>query len=71
MWLKGLISELLGEISEPIIHCDSQSALVLSKNPLYHDKTKHVDLVNKNEVILKKVATDVNPADMLQNPFQV
>lgn len=44
VWLKGLISNFFGDISEPIIHCDSHSALALSKNFLYHDQTKHVML---------------------------
>lgn len=26
------------------IHCDSQSALALSKNPTFHDRLKYIDV---------------------------
>lgn len=44
VWLKGIVSEMLGEKLEVRIHCDSQSALSLSKNPSFHDRTKHIDI---------------------------
>lgn len=44
LWLKGLISEL--GISQKVvdIHCDSSSAIYLSRNPAHHEKTKHIDI---------------------------
>ena len=27
-----------------IVHCDSQSAIDLSKNTMYHARTKHIDV---------------------------
>ncbi|KAH9743535.1 hypothetical protein KPL70_003339 [Citrus sinensis] len=44
LWLKGLISEL--GIPQKIvdIHCDSSSAIYLSRNPAHHEKTKHIDI---------------------------
>ena len=46
LWLRDLISELLQlkELKTTIIHYDSQSAMSLSKNQVYHDRTKHVDI---------------------------
>ncbi|CAA0830979.1 Uncharacterized mitochondrial protein AtMg00810 [Striga hermonthica] len=55
------------------IHCDSQSALDLSKNAMYHSRTKHIDVrnhwlrqvVEEQQFKLKKIHTDENPADMM------
>lgn len=43
-WLKGLLTEI-GFINEVFrILTDNQSAIHLSKNHVYHDKTKYVDI---------------------------
>nr|XP_010908371.1 uncharacterized protein LOC105034787 [Elaeis guineensis] len=55
------------------VHCDSQSALLLAQNSVYHAKTKHIDiryhqireLMEDGEVELIKVHTKENPADAL------
>ncbi|KAM7464831.1 hypothetical protein LguiB_012393 [Lonicera macranthoides] len=59
-----------------LLRCDSQSALYLAKNQVYHARTKHIDVryhrvrdwVNSGEVVLEKVNTDENAADMLTKP---
>ena len=44
MWLKGLVSELLGlEVKAALLY-DSQSAIHLSKNQAHHERTKHIDV---------------------------
>ena len=42
MWLKDLVSKLfqVKKLKTTIIHCDNQSAVSLSKNHVYHDRTK-------------------------------
>ncbi|KAK9067203.1 hypothetical protein SSX86_014529 [Deinandra increscens subsp. villosa] len=73
LWLSRLIAELGVKLVKTVVFCDSQSAVHLSKNTGYHDKTKHVlvkwhfvrDIVNSKEVVVEKVHTDLNPADML------
>ena len=55
-----------------MLYSDSQSAIQLCKNPVFHDRTKQIDVrfhfirdvVEKGEVLLQKVHTDHNPADM-------
>ncbi|CAA0806720.1 Unknown protein, partial [Striga hermonthica] len=55
------------------IHCDSQSALDLSKNAMYHSRTKHIDVryhwlrqaVEDQQFKLEKIHTDENFADVM------
>jgi len=44
-WLVKLLSELGVSQSQPVtLHCDNQSALQIAKNPVFHERTKHIDL---------------------------
>ena len=56
----------------PSLHCDSQSAIMLAKNPVFHQKTKHIDVkyhfirevLDDKLLELVKIHTDDNPADL-------
>jgi hypothetical protein len=60
-------------INTKVLYTDSQSAIELSKNPLYHARTKHIDITyhftrNKiinNEIELKYCSTNILLADGL------
>ncbi|CAH9088439.1 unnamed protein product [Cuscuta epithymum] len=73
LWLKRFLQELGLEQGEYVIFCDSQSALDLSKNSMYHARTKHIDVryhwlrnvIEEKLMKLKKVHTNKNGADML------
>ncbi|KAL3623658.1 hypothetical protein CASFOL_032474 [Castilleja foliolosa] len=73
IWLRGFVNELLNVDEIITVHCDNQSALHLAKNPIFHERSKHIDVrlhfirevVSRNEVLLEKIRTDENPADML------
>ncbi|GAA0152798.1 transmembrane signal receptor [Lithospermum erythrorhizon] len=42
-WFKGLLHSLGISHSHPIhLHCDSQSALHIAQNPVFHERTKHI-----------------------------
>ena len=44
-WLSRLLHELTVEDITPIpLKCDSQAAIYIAKNPVYHDRTKHIEL---------------------------
>jgi len=44
-WLVRLLSELGVPHTQPVtLHCDSQSALQLAKNPVFHERTKHIEV---------------------------
>eukprot|EP00253_Pinus_taeda_P010757 PITA_10757 len=45
VWLRKLFSELFGHVLNTIvILCDNQSGIRLSKNPVFHDCSKHIDI---------------------------
>lgn len=79
LWLSGLTEELGYQQAEVSVGCDSQSAICLAKNNVFHDRTKHVtvskhvalkmsfvrEMIDTEEVKVQKVSTKENPADML------
>ncbi|KAG8502990.1 hypothetical protein CXB51_000989 [Gossypium anomalum] len=44
IWLKGLFSELNEDLQISTIFCDSQSAIFLTKDEMFHERTKHIDV---------------------------
>uniref|UniRef100_A0A2N9FNK6 Integrase catalytic domain-containing protein n=1 Tax=Fagus sylvatica TaxID=28930 RepID=A0A2N9FNK6_FAGSY len=73
LWMKRFLQDLGLKQDEYVVHCDSQSALDLSKNSTYHSRMKHIDvryhwlrlIVDQQLMQLRKIHTDKNPADML------
>ena len=57
--------------------CNSQSALFLTKDQMFHERTKHIDVhyhfvqdvVTRGDVIMENVSTHDNPTDMLTKSF--
>ena len=44
-WLVRLLEELGVSTLKPItLHCDNQSAIYIAKNPVFHDRTKHIEV---------------------------
>ena len=79
LWLRGFVSELGFEPKTVEINCDSQSAIHLSKNSVFHERTKHIDVklhfvrdvIFDNLVEVRKILTNLNPADMLTKVIPV
>ena len=44
LWMTGLVRELGVEQDGVKLHCDSQSAIYLAKNQVYHARTKPIDV---------------------------
>ena len=44
MWLKGILNELWMDHKTVEVFCANQSALQLIKNPVFHERTKHIDV---------------------------
>ncbi|CAA7016274.1 unnamed protein product [Microthlaspi erraticum] len=73
IWLKGLLADFGLKHGAVKVWCDSQSAICLSKNNVFHERTKHIavkyhfirDVIEDGEVEVLKVHTSRNPADIL------
>ena len=45
MWIRRLLSELGVTVEKPMkLFCDYQAAIRIAKNPVHHDKTKHIEI---------------------------
>ena len=77
LWLVGLVKELGIQEDGVQLHRDSQSAIFLAKNQVYHARTKHIyvrfhkimELLSYGELFLEKIHTSENAADMLTKPI--
>nr|CAD40363.2 OSJNBa0093P23.9 [Oryza sativa Japonica Group] len=73
LWLRGLYTELCGVTSCINIFCDSQSAIYLTEDQMFHERTKHIDVryhfirgvIAEGDVKVCKISTHDNPADMM------
>ena len=80
LWLKRFINDLgLKEytISTIPLHVDNKSAIALIKNPVDHQRTKHIDarhhfirdVVEEGHVTVKWISGKDNVADMFTKPL--
>ena len=45
IWLRKLLVVLFGQkVETTVIHCDNQSCIKLSENPMFHDRSIHIDI---------------------------
>jgi len=60
-----------------VILCDNQSGIRLLENPVFHDRTKHIDIryhyirdmVQRGAIRLHHIGTDEQVADILTKPL--
>ena len=77
LWLKQQLRDYEINISEVPIFCDSSSAIAITQNPVLHTRCKHVDErhhfirdhVEKKNVAIVKIHTDIQRADILTKPL--
>lgn len=74
VWLGNLLSQITDVKCFPIeIFVDNRSAIDLAKNPVFHGRSKHIDIryhfirgcVERGEIIIKHVNTGEQRADVL------
>ena len=74
VWLARLLSELDRKEAEAVgLMVDNKAAIALSKNPVFHDRSKHIDtyfhyirdLVEDRSVEVDHIATEEQLADIL------
>ena len=78
VWLWKLLSNLFDTSLEPVvIHCDNQSCIKISNNPVFHDRSKHMemryhylcDMVQQRAISLRYIPTDEKTADVFIKPL--
>jgi hypothetical protein len=78
VWLRKILGYLFGHVLDStIIHCDKQSCVKLSDNPVFHDKSKHNeikyhyirDMVQRKAVLMQYLPTDEQVADVITKPI--
>jgi hypothetical protein len=74
IWLRNLLVGLFGhELRPTMIHCDNQSCIKFSENPIFHDRSKHIEIryhfirdwVQRGVVQLEYIPIDEQIADIL------
>ncbi|KAL8145756.1 hypothetical protein AgCh_003778 [Apium graveolens] len=74
IWLRKLLSQVTDEYIEPvIIYIDNMSAIDLVKNPMFHGRSKHIDIryhfireyIERGEIIVQHVSTVNQKANIL------
>ena len=78
VWLRKLVFGLFGDKLETmVVNCDNQSCIKLTKNLVFHDRSKHIDiryhyirdLVQRKTVKLQYIATSEQVDDILTKPM--
>ncbi|CAL9129964.1 unnamed protein product [Musa textilis] len=79
LWLRDLFGKLFQHQGVTTIYCDSQSTIHLTKDQMYHERTKYIDVkchfirdtIAKGKVLIQKIHMKDNPANMLTKPLPV
>eukprot|EP00253_Pinus_taeda_P029907 PITA_29907 len=78
VWMRRMLRSLGKEQAKAtVIFCDNSSAIALSKNSVFHKRTKHIDtrfhyireLVSNGEITLQHCRTQEQVADILTKPL--
>jgi len=44
VWLRNLLMLDFRQLGPMPIHCDNQSAIYIAQNPIFHERTKHIEI---------------------------
>ncbi|KAI3818794.1 hypothetical protein L1987_12612 [Smallanthus sonchifolius] len=78
LWLRNLISDLMGEEAQVVkLFLDNEAAIALTKNPVFHGRSKHIDTkhhfipecVERGQVCVEHVSGNLQKADILTKPL--
>ncbi|GJU16062.1 hypothetical protein Tco_1144028 [Tanacetum coccineum] len=78
LWMKQALVDYGISLDDIPIMCDNKGAIDLSKNPVQHSRTKHIEIrhhflrdnVQKGNISIEKVSSEDNIADILTKPLK-
>ncbi|XP_020578757.1 uncharacterized protein LOC110023608 [Phalaenopsis equestris] len=80
IWLRNLLKEISLPQEEAIKICiDNKSAIALAKNPVFHDRSKHIDMryhyirecIERREIQVQYVKSQDQVADIFTKPLKI
>ncbi|GJV94572.1 putative ribonuclease H-like domain-containing protein [Tanacetum coccineum] len=79
LWIQNQLLDYGYNFMNTKIYIDNNSAICIVKNPVYHSRTKHIDIrhhfirdcYEKKLINVDHIHTDENVADLLTKPFDV
>ncbi|GJT90296.1 retrovirus-related pol polyprotein from transposon TNT 1-94 [Tanacetum coccineum] len=78
LWMKQALIDYDIRLDDVPIMCDNKGVIDLSKNPVQHSRTEHIEIrhhflrdnVQKVHISIKKVSSEDNIADILTKPLK-
>ncbi|GKC85860.1 retrovirus-related pol polyprotein from transposon TNT 1-94 [Tanacetum coccineum] len=78
LWMKQALVDYGVRLDDIPIMCDNKGAIDLSKNPVQHSRTKHIEIrhhflrdnIQKGNISIEKVSSEDNIADILTKPLK-
>ncbi|GJW85890.1 hypothetical protein Tco_0159035 [Tanacetum coccineum] len=78
LWMKQALIDYDIRLDDIPIMCDNKGAIDLSKNPVQHSRTKHIEIrhhflcdnVQKGKISIEKVASEDNITDIFTKPLK-
>ncbi|GJY12169.1 retrovirus-related pol polyprotein from transposon TNT 1-94 [Tanacetum coccineum] len=78
LWMKQALIDYDIRLNDVLIMYDNKGAIDLSRNPVQHSRTKHIEIrhhflrdnVQKGNISIEKVASEDNIADILTKPLK-
>jgi hypothetical protein len=77
VWLRNMVFGLFDRVLDStVIYCDNQSCVNLSENPVFHDRSKHIEIKYyflhdkflRGELVLQYISTE-KTIDILKKPL--
>ncbi|XP_020673267.1 uncharacterized protein LOC110092911 [Dendrobium catenatum] len=78
IWLRRLLADFHIILDKPTpIFCDNTSAIALAHNPVFHTRTKHIEIdyqfirhhIDTDAILIHHINSEDQPADILTKPL--